>query len=200
MKKVFVILLTVALVLSMAGSVYGKTIDGSDTLNPGKTATSTVTLTLTDSYVVTIPDDFDLDDVDVGGDGTIDYYSTSGIVKGKIKHIAENYDLVVSIETQDYISENGWMLKKLDANGDPSADEDDWYQYYMRAGDHVEDINEIDLLVTDTNPDVLTVPYDMYNEKTIELHVKLVGALPTVAGKYQDTLTFKVKTIPQTTP
>lgn len=195
MKKVFVILLTVALVLSMAGSGYGKTIEGSDTSNPTKTAKSTVTLTLTDSYVVTIPDAFYLDAVDADNNGTVDYYAKSQTVRGKIKHINEHHDLVVSIDTEEYLTEHGWWLKKVEA-GSTSNDHNEWFEYYMKAGGHVEDTTGSDL-VTDTNPNVLKIPYNTYNEQTSELHVKLVGRLPTVAGTYEDILTFKVLIVPQ---
>ena len=193
MKKLFVILLSAVLIFSMIGTAYAGSIQGDDESNPDKTATSKVSLTLTDSYTITIPDVFDLDEVDdptYGTSGVVDYYSTVESIKGKVKHIADDSNLVVTVNSTNY--DNGWYLKKVEG-GSYSEDPGERFRYYMRVGDHVETATDEDPNLGNDG-EVLTIHCDTHTEVTVNLHVKLF-TYPTIAGVYEDILTFKASVL-----
>ena len=195
MKKLFVILLSAVLIFSMIGTAYAGSIQGDDKSNPDKITTSKVTLTLTDSYTVTVPDSFKLDEVDENEDGAIDYYSTVESIKGKVKHIADDSNLVVNVTSNDYSTDGGWYLKKVEGSSYSTDNTNDWFRYYMRVGEHVDgsSIND-DGDNLGNNEAVLTINCNTHTEITVNLHVKLINS-PTKAGVYEDILTFKASVV-----
>ena len=95
MKKLLSLALVLAMMLTMSTTAFAAEIK-QDTEN--KTGTTEVTHTVSDSYIVTIPDS-----MTVGTDATV---SVSDVT------LAEGYSLAVSVSSTQY--DNGWKLK----NGD----------------------------------------------------------------------------------
>ena len=183
MKKIFIVLISLLLLFALTGiadaqettttkDVTGES-DGFDT-GTSHDERVLVTLTISQSFTVKIPDVFVLTKDENG------YYSAFGTVSGQITLLDSNEKLVVTVSGSDYVADGSeWILK---ADGTKSE------KYQMALHDHVVIDSPNNLESGDM---ILEIPATDLTQHTAELHLKLVEMNPPV-GEYQDELTFTV--------
>lgn len=177
MKKLLMALLGIALVISMAGVASAGNIVYDSTSNGPFTGTTEVSLSLSQSYTVTIPESISL----VYGQKTTDVLSISNLV------IPAKKVLVTTVS-----SFNGW--KVVPENPSPTVDGITYKMEVSREG-HA---------VVQCVPSKGTSPIDIYRaymdttNADATLTFELTGDVVEL-GNYEDTLTFTVNVIDQAT-
>ena len=180
MKKVLTILLCAVLALSFVGvadAAGEQTITGADySSTPAKSVT--VSLSIDESFTVTIPSNFHLTN---SGDGVYKHYDAVHVFISRID--ANNY-LTVSIDGGDYSNETGWYLKNGAVKllfGIKLGPDDEY--------NHIGDETDSGLL-KEESPIIST--NECGRDISTGMHFKLLDNLPTQSGQYEAIITFKV--------
>lgn len=182
MKKVFVILLSSVLVLSMicVGAVAGdQRITGDEVAagNPSKGVE--ISLSVVDSYVVTIPDDFKL--------LKTNDYKHHVLATAEITTITPDKNLTVSISSTNFIGsgvDKGWYLTL-------EGDESHKLKYGVKLGaDHISGEGDLDLLASGSP--IISIAH---GDATVTMHFGLLDNISEAlyTGIYLDTVTFNVE-------
>lgn len=185
MRKTFIVLISLLLLCSMIGIVSAQETTEVITINgetPGiKTSDThdelvTVSLLISQSFTVTIPDGF------VFSKNNNGEYTALGTVKGQITQLDTSERLVVTISGEDYETDDSkWLLKD-------EVDSTQTEEYKMRLHHHV-DLSGSDFV--SNNAEILSIDYNNFEEESTPIHLKVVSPTPAV-GSYKDTLTFTV--------
>ena len=189
MKKVLLILLIMALVLSMAGTVAGKLVTETTTISDEPTGTTVdsvlVSYTISEEYTVKIPTHFEFT------------ASSSGVTAGAlisvdIDRIGEGEYVWVNVTSSQYTDH--WNLKSDNSN------DQDRYRYHMgvteSSNDHPDfGTNNHDSVCIENGGEVMNVPDTELDEVNRYIHLKLVD-VPEGAATYTDSLTFTINVGP----
>lgn len=188
MKKVFMILLAAVLLLSVSSgaALAADATFNEDSFNAGNnyrnTTDSTVTLSLSNYFTVTIPPDF----IFYEGDG--DSFSASGEVKLDVTRVGVSDLINITVSSDNVTSQADdtkyWNLTAIDGSGKK-------IQYQMKNGttstDHINPSTPSSHLVK-SGDKIISSGVD----KSAWLHLKVVGQ-PSITGTYSDTLHFVVE-------
>ena len=187
MKKVLLILLSVALVLSMAGAVAGAHNGATTSYVDQDTGTTSsavpVSLTIAEKYTVKIPTYFEFT-----YSSTLSAYSASADISVDIDLIGQSEHVWVNVSSAQY--NNGWVMKS-----DNQADTVE-YEYLMDVSDGANSHPLENLEKGDTSPiinggAVISVPDTQKDEVIKTIHLKMVDT-PIAAAVYTDQLTFTI--------
>ena len=168
MKKLLMVLLGIALVISMAGVVSAIDMTYDATSNPNPTGTTTVKLYLNQEYTITIPEDISLD----YGSPVTDSLSISNLVMPSKKV------LVISAT-----SANGWKVKLLESSTTHTIT----YDMDVTRADHAA-------VKCDSSKTGAIEIYRAYMNQInapATLTFTLTGDVEEM-GNYEDTITFSV--------
>ena len=190
MKKVLLILLSMALVFSMAGIVAGEetgrdqTIEGEDGNNDaGGEATADVIFRIHNGYVVELPSEFVFSETSTGSGR----YTAGSSIKVDITTIGFGDYLNITMKSKNGGDSLNWYLKSDD------SDDDYDYPYFVDVNTDTE--NHIDSAATESpiknGEIVVSVPSDVTDPKTYLIHM-LLKEIPTAAADYSDEITFTV--------
>lgn len=190
MKKVLLILLSLALVLSMTGVVAGEH-NGATTTYQDKPSGYVadpvkVYLTISEKYTVKIPTEFKFTkSTDPNA------YTASAMISGKIELIGMNEHLWINVTSENYDQDKEWVLTS-DNRNDLTPE----YRYLMDVSESsnihpLEDLDSDDKSPIKNNGNVLEIPHSDTTEKIRYIHLKIVDN-PTFAAEYTDYLTFTI--------
>lgn len=190
MKKVLLILLSLALVLSMTGVVAGEHNGATKTYQDKPSGYQAdpveVSLTISEKYTVKIPTEFKFTK-----SSDPNAYTASAMISGKIELIGLNEQLWVNVTSDNYDQAKGWILTS-DNNNDPNPT----YRYLMgvsySANDHpLASLDNNSESPIKNNGVVLNMPHYQTTEEIKYIHLKMVET-PTFAAEYIDYLTFTI--------
>lgn len=196
MKKILMLLLGTMLVLSMAGVVSAESdpVTFNETHFPAgtdrQTAQVTVTLTLLESYEVTIPANVALEE---HSDNGIPMYSGNNWLNATVHLMKPGTGLVVNI-TGDYA--DGQNLKKL---WNLTSESGDVAQYIIGYSTSPSDHIDIGSNTQISDGSQVIGIADAGKKAELCMHYKLVTPLSQLTTEtYTDTLTFSVYVVPDT--
>lgn len=190
MKKVLLILLSLALVLSMTGVVAGEHNGATKTYQDKPSGYQAdpveVSLTISEKYTVKIPTEFKFTK-----SSDPNAYTASAMISGKIELIGLNEYLWVNVTSVNYDQSKGWVLTSDNLN-DPNPK----YRYLMGVSDSANNHPLESLGSSADSPiknhdGVLEMPHDQTSEEINYIHLKIVDN-PTFAAEYTDYLTFTI--------
>ena len=206
MKKVLLILLSMALVFSMAGGVFGATTEYTETISgDGKNAVNDlggsseakVSYSIHNTYVVKVPAVFTFTEVVVDSETR---YTAGSSIYAKITTIGPGEYLNVTM-----ISKNGqqssnpedrdkWFLKPSTLD-DEVTDTSQMYEYYVKtsdsSSDHIENIGPDSSSPFKSGGIALSISSESTIEHIKHIHMH-IAKVPTAAAEYTDTITFRV--------
>ena len=206
MKKVLLILLSMALVFSMAGGVFGATTQYSETIsgdgeNPetdlGGSSEARVSYSIHNTYVVKVPAVFTFSEVVENGEAR---YTAGSSIYAKITTIGPNEYLNVTMTSKNgHQSSNPadvekWFLKPSTL-GDDVTDTSQMYEYYVKmsdsSSDHIASIGPGSSSPLKSGGIALSIPSGSTMEYIKHIHMRIAN-VPTAAAEYTDTITFRV--------
>ena len=186
MKKVLLILISLALFVSMTGAVSGEYFTGTPISISGEASGYSedveVKLVISDSYTVTIPANFKIDGEDE--------YTAGAPVSATVTRLGADESLMLSISSTQYDDNDEWRLKS-----NHESDEKQYYRYIIGVN---TDANEHSFMhgrqdsPVKNNDIILTyTPGQDTGTMVKQIHI-LVLDKPTSAAEYTDSLKFTV--------
>ena len=181
MKKVLLILLSLALVLSMTGVVagdYSEMVEQFKDVDAGGSKDVTVSFSVHNSYVVKFPAEFTFSSTN---------YKAGGTIYAEVSTIGEGETLNVTITGSNSDADN-WYLTS-DNENDP-----DKYTYYVdvntNADGHLDGSEGSSPIKSGAT--IISIAADAAEKQMTKIiHMFLVDP-PTSAAYYSDTITFTV--------
>lgn len=181
MKKVLLILLSLALVLSMTGVVagdYSQMVEQFKDVDAGGSKDVTVSFSVHNSYVVKFPAEFTFSSTD---------YKAGGTINAEITTIGEGEFLNVTI-TGFNSDESDWYLTSDNANDHKN------YKYYVAVNTDTEGHltgNEPSSPVK-SGETIISIAADSAEKQMTKIIHMLLVDRPTSAAYYSDKITFTV--------